>query len=113
MIERGKISIAICDNGCGAEGETDDVRNRHGGITQSHLPAGWKFLRIAGEDLHLCPSCVPVDGDLFADRREAFEARYADFGCGLLPEICISLGMPIAIGRQWAAEIDKQQRRVA
>ena len=113
MILNGHPSKAICD-GCGAEGEPFEARNRKtGALTAAFLPRGWKYDRIDGEDVHRCAGCVASDAEAFGDRREAFEARLENFGIGMVADIAASLGVPAGIGRRWAAEWDSTQRKVA
>lgn len=115
MIIAGNPAIAVCD-GCGVEGEAYEARNpRTGTLTAAFLPKGWKLDRVEGEDVHRCADCAAGAVDPFGERREAFEARLDHLGPGLVTDISISLGVPVGIGRRWAAEwqAKQQQRRAA
>ena len=113
MIRASVPAVAVCD-GCGDEGEPFEARNlRTGALTAAYLPVGWKYDRVDGEDVHRCGLCAAGAVDPFGERREAFEARLDHLGTGLVADIAHSLGVPIGIGRRWAAEWEQQQRRVA
>jgi len=103
VIVPGNPTIAVCD-GCGTEGEAYEARNpRTGTLTAAYLPRGWRFDRTAGEDVHRCAPCAAGAVDPFGERRAAFEARLDHLGPGLAADIAHSLGVPIGIGRRWAA----------
>jgi len=115
MIIPGNPAIAVCD-GCGIEGEAYEARNpKTGTLTAGFLPKDWKFDRVSdgaggGEDVHRCGECAAGAVDPFGERREAFEARLDHLGPGLVTDISISLGIPVGIGRRWAAEWQAKQR---
>lgn len=113
MIVIGTPTMAQCD-GCGEEAEAEEARNpRTGTLSWAFLPMGWKLDRIEGEEVHRCGSCVEGAVDPFGDRRAAFEARMEHLGPGLTADIAVSLGVPIGIGRRWAAEYQAKQRSAA
>ncbi|MHA3791475.1 hypothetical protein [Sphingomonas sp. YL-JM2C] len=119
MIITGNPTMAECD-GCGEREEAEEARNpRTGTLSWGFLPAGWKYDRVpdgegGGEDVHRCATCAAGAVDPFGDRRAAFVARLDHLGAGLAADISVSLGVPIGIGRRWAAEWQaKQQERSA
>lgn len=113
MIRRGEPAVAVCDS-CGEEADAVETRNQKtGALTAAFLPEGWKFDVVDGEHVHRCATCFAAAVAPFEDRREAFEARLDHLGKGLIVDIAESLGVPIGIGRRWAAEWENQQRKVA
>ncbi len=113
MIRNDTPSIAICD-ACGDEGETIETRNhKSGALTAAFLPEHWQTFRVDRELLHICGACVPANGDLFGDRRDAFDARLDHLGPAMLAPIAASLGLPDSIAARWCAAWKEQQRKVA
>lgn len=113
MIINSIPAIAECD-GCGARDEAIEERNRKTqALTWAALPLGWKWDRVEGEDVHRCAECAAGAVDPFGDRRAAFAARLEDLGMGLVADISVSLGVPIGIGRAWAAEWQSKERERA
>lgn len=104
MIRTGHPSIAICDS-CGLEGEVVEARNpKRGTLTAAFLPKAWRLDRIGTDIIHRCGECVAASERPFEDRRDAFEARLEQLGTALTVDIASSLGVPLSLGRRWAAE---------
>lgn len=113
MIINAIPAIAECD-GCGARDEAIEERNRKTqALTWAALPKGWRLDRVEGEEVHRCGDCVAAAVEPFGDRREAFAARLEDLGMGLVADISVSVGVPIGIGRSWAAAWQSKERERA